>query len=83
MPRDHELEPRAEMEPTPDLTPTQASPMSETKQAADLARQESRPREEPFERGFGLPGGSELTKAYIPALERAIAEKKRRQQSGK
>lgn len=32
----------------------------------------------PFERGFPPAGGAELTNSYIPALERAIEEDRRR-----
>jgi hypothetical protein len=32
----------------------------------------------PFERGFPPAGGAELTRSYIPALERAIEEKTKR-----
>lgn len=32
----------------------------------------------PFERAFPPAGGAELTKSYIPALERLIEEKKQK-----
>jgi hypothetical protein len=71
MPR-HQVHSNEAQEPDPDHDRT---PDDSSIAAARSAAVES---EFLLEKGFPLPGGEELTRSFLPALERAIAAQKQR-----
>jgi hypothetical protein len=55
--------------------------MTDASDSGDETRGGPNPLDDlPFERGFPPAGGAELTNSYIPGLERAIEEDRRRSQ---